>query len=333
MLDLNNFDEYSILTCNIMENFREQTLDLIISELKLSFKKENYFRSCLILLMFSDQEIIQNLDIQRFIDEGILEFLLNLYESEIFPFKYLIFQFLSRIKETLMSLVKVDELKIILRASVKYSKSHPACLMLIIEIIEFISNENEHFHDIDFTHLFELNLENYDPFFFHNASVLIQNQQGVDPNFIKKTIEKSLNLLSSNHEVDFRYKNEIEKILIFMKNEYKPFMSETIKICAIRLNECLNEPEKQMPHYLAVLKYLVQYFRDECELYISKYKLVDLVIQIMKKFRRDDSFEKEIRRNSIRFLVVISSYKSESLKKQLDKILSQKILLYGVETM
>jgi hypothetical protein len=291
-----------------MNTFPEKSLELIVSEVKKAFLSEEYQRGC-VFLNHSREFVQENLlvAVQEYIKEGFINQLLNLF-NEVKKFngnemnlKNLVLEIFTTISSEMMEMGMVDEVELIFKEYMKFIRSNPISnairsLNNFIYFINKVSNskfkQKPNFSEDDFGELIEFLLKNYNRWFFLQSSLLLENNAGVHKELTGRLIDKLIGILASvESESMMSPFFHFADIVKFMKLDFKPWMSETIKLTMVRITDVCHVPESgwiedDLEAFL-LLKSLIAVFREDCEIYISKYKIVSLMINFMTQRNGD----------------------------------------------
>jgi hypothetical protein len=229
---------------------------------------------------------------EEYVKEGIVESLLHFCESDDLDLKELSLKTIIEFTAQLKELEMFAEMTKILKEFMNFIRLAPFELVrseyfcIFFNTIMFFRFTDVDFGVLDFEKLFELNI-NDSSLKIEYASVLIIFQIGVDQELIKKLIDKLIRILNSDQVKKmlspFLY---FEEIVEFMKLDFKPWMPETIKLAVIGITDFLIWPENHWTvdnewEIFTLLKTLIAVFREDCEIYVSKYKIVSLMINFM----------------------------------------------------
>jgi hypothetical protein len=289
-------DDILKLISKIMHYFPKYSMDYIVSTVKKFFSTESYYCSCVILHQAINYYSVSFELVSRLSEEGIIDQLLKIFEMGDFLSTNLIFEFFSVICICLAELKREDVIKIVLNENLKYirmndrniyTKSIYSLISTIVRL--FDDNQNVDLSPIDFEELFELILQNEDSFFLYYSGILIethQNLKQMDKNLIKRVVNRSIEILKSNQVSEMKNPySSFETFVKFLKYDFRPWMVESIKICVVKLQDLLSEPEEtdeiDEMEVFTILKTLIALFREDCEIYISKYKIVPMMIQFL----------------------------------------------------
>jgi hypothetical protein len=290
-------DDYSTLIRKIMKSFPKSSIDFIVTSVKESFLAEKYLDGCIILHLTNNFESESLEAVSRFVEEGIIDQLLKIFENENINITYILFEFFSVICIFLIELKREQVVQIVLNKFMKvirminYPNFSSNSMFNIIFTITKLSNFNQKvdLSQLDFRELLEFVLNNEDSSFLLFTSSLIncnQNPDQIDKNLIKRVVDRSIEIINSDQVGRLPNPYSHFKIFVkFLKYDFRPWMVESIKICFEKLQDLLVEPdESDNTHDLdvfTILKMLIALFREDCEIYISKYKIVPLMIQFV----------------------------------------------------
>jgi hypothetical protein len=314
-----------------MNSYPEKSLELIVSEVKKAFELNNIERGSIFLnrsLRFGE-----NLKdaVKEYQKEGILNHLFNLFKLEdIVREKYIALQIFSSISSGLMELNMLEELKNILKEFMNFIRSNPyffecGALNLLCFTISNISNSKNKLDlsDIDFEELFEILMGDTNRYYFENAYILLTYQTGVNKELIHKVIDALIEILDSHWANSMKYPlMYFTKIVKLMKLDFKPWMPEIIKFSVERITELLDKPNPEVDEIevFNLLSNMIAVFRDDCEIYISKFKFVPLLLRFLTP--NHEGVNQIIdKKYSIRILIYLSFYKSKSLEGKIDIII------------
>jgi hypothetical protein len=288
--------DYTELIDLIVKNFPETSMELIISQTKKSFCDHQYLRGSIILRLtnhFKTKNHFKEKIFERLIDEGIFEILLNSLRFESTHLIFIILQIYSIFSCELMESNMMDELKIIVKEFMKFFRTSPIYFKkkILYFLAIFIKKTSKgrkilDLSEIDFNELIEFMIENVDASFFHFSATFIRFGK-IDSNLVK-FLDKSLEILNNEGgqwKIFFNSPNSFfSEIVRHLKFNFKPWINETIKLCLKGLNEILEDPEECNLEVFTLLASVISTFQGECEIYISKYKIVRLMVQFLCRF-------------------------------------------------
>jgi hypothetical protein len=280
--------DYEEIMKIVIRHHHERSLDLIISEVKKYFSSDQIMRGCLIVLNTYDFfKWYAESVVKRFFENGIIESLMKILNSEFtdLRLKLTILKIFSMLSKEIMKLNLLNELNCILKESMKILNSwtekdetttHISFTHYFIEIISNL-NSNVDISEINFEKLFNL-LLNFGAGFLRSLCLLIHFRKGVDQILIHKVMDKAFKFFEISCDAP-----HFEKIIKSLKFEFKPWLGETFKLCINKMNENTDfDDESDYSEFFTMLNTLIEIFKKDCEVYISKYKLVDLMINYLK---------------------------------------------------
>jgi hypothetical protein len=235
---------------------------------------------------------------EEYVKEGIVESLLHFCESDDLDLKELSLKTIIEFTPQLKELEMFAEMTKILKEFMNFIRLAPFELVrseyfcIFFTTLKLFRFTDVDFGVLDFEKLFELNINDSSPEIEY-ANVLIECQIGVDQELIKKLIDKLIGILNSDQmkEMSSPYLH-FEEIVKFMKLDFKPWMPETIKLAVIRITDFLIWPEDYWTvdeelKIFTLLNTFIAVFWEDCEIYISKYKIVSLMINFMTQRNED----------------------------------------------
>jgi hypothetical protein len=319
----------------IYEKYPKSTKKLIISEVTKAFEKENFLSGCIIINAYYFKDLLE-----EYVENGTIDFLFQLLELESVQLNYNIFNFFVDAADELLSFK--GEFKFFLANLIKFIQKCPKKFtMEFIEMLTRImrdinpSDEFFDFDELDIEFILEAILENEDNSFFSNSSILIRNQKQLDlSECIVRVIDKFLEKLNSFSNIspfsDDIF-SDLNHIISTMKYNFRAWIHKTFKQCVVQLRKEFKY------HCLEIMKNLIVIFGEECEVYISKYKVIDLLAEILRQFKDNQGEPKDYSsptissrttfHKSIEILLYMSDYQSKSLEISLNKIFDLKLFL------
>jgi hypothetical protein len=272
----------------LVKNFHQTSVGLIIFEVKKLIKSKNESMVCNIL----DNSIeIQEFTAEYFkllVDEGIIDYLLSLFELKSNELNSMILCIFSKSMPNFVHFEMVDVINLFLKEFSKFFKKNPLNqkIYLMMFGIYNLSAHKENFVskklEVDFKLInvkdllkFILNFPN--PTFHMFANMLIGFQKDFKSDILKRVIDEVLNSINMNPNNYFH----VEWIVKKLKYDFKPWLGETMKICVKRLEDLLEDDlvDFELVDFdvFHLLNTLIEYFGEECELYISKYNIIEVL--------------------------------------------------------
>jgi uncharacterized Tic20 family protein len=301
------------------EFFAEKVMDCLISKKELT--------GCIILNCFLNQQNLHShLLREEFIsntEKGIIDYLLKMMklvsnQNQLFPICCIIFK-------DLLSLGREDEMNLVLNEIIESLKNEDSNLnsddsniltfMNTLNLITEIDSEIR----LDLKHFLEFIINRHENYLFHFASVLVFYNSFNDD--LPILIEKLMEIISSDKVEDM---NEpfsfFENIVRMIKKDFSPWVSKAFKSSVTYLNN--HSISYSMMSVISFLNALVETFGEECEIYITKYNLIPLIIQIIHIYSKS-SFDLSLLSIPFRFLTDLSFFKMKSLITHVPSILKE----------
>jgi hypothetical protein len=307
---------------------------LIVQKIKKCIISKQELHACVYLnsfiqmhLDFSKKEFIS------YTKNGFVDYLLKMITLDAF-FDFL-FQISCCICRFFQELEMKNEMNLVLKHLIESLKEEDSVhqenskINEVLETLDQISELDQHVIDIDFKIFLELILEKHENYIFEYASFLVSNRNVHEEclDLIPIAFEKMFEILSTDDEIEmisnpFLY---LEDILEMIQFDFLPWISKAIKSCA---NRIMNSTSEEIDSVFKFLIRLIELFGDECEIYISKYKVVPLTIQIINF--NTDSIENGFQ---TRFLVAMSFHRFKLLEMYIPSILKESNKLLNIDRM
>jgi hypothetical protein len=306
---------------------------LIVQKIKECIISKQELHACIYLNSF----IQMHLDLSKkafisYTKNGFVDYLLKMIKLDAF-FDFL-FQISCCICRCFQELEMKNEMNLVLKHLIEsleeedsdqeYSKINE-----VLETLGQISELDQHVIDIDFKYFLELIVEKHENYIFEYASFLVSNRNVHEEclDLIPIAFEKMFETLSTDDEIEkitypFLYLADILEMIQF---DFHPWISKAIKSCVNRIMNCTSE---EIDSVFKFLLRLIELFGDECEIYISKYKVVPLTIQII-------NFDADSIENGFqtKFLVAMSFYRFKLLEMYIPSILKESNRLLNIDRM
>jgi hypothetical protein len=270
----------------IIENYELNSLPLIVSQVQEAFSSSQNKKGCIVVLITFHFNRYSETAVKRYFDEGIIECLLDILKSDSteINLKLYIFYIFSKFTKELTKLNLVNVVNCVLKQSMKIMNENPSKTRVINQtmshiayILEGVNPNNVNLSEKDFEKLFNiafLNINMGD--YLHCISTFLNFCYRVDKRIMDKAI---INLDHSGYFLRF------EKIVKSLKFDFKPWLGETIKICIREISEefeLLEDLESNDLEFFHLFITLIILFGERCEMYISKYNVVDLMITFLE---------------------------------------------------
>jgi hypothetical protein len=320
----------------LVKNFHQTSVGLIIFEVKKLIKSKNESMVCNIL---NDSIEIQEFTTEYFkllVDEGIIDYLLSLFELKSNELNTMILCIISKSMPNFVHFEMVDVINLFLKEFSEFFKKNPSNqkIYLMMFGIYNLSPQKENLVSkklevdsklINVEDLLEFILKYPNPTFHMFANMLIGFQKDFKSDILKRVIDEVLDSINLNPNINcyFYVKWIVEKL----KYDFKPWLGKTMKICANRLEDLLLEDDLELSESIDfdvfhLLNTLIDNFGEECELYISKYKIIEVLDKCMfldPDVKLFDLFYKDFIKQkkcefSISTLLLLGYYKSKSLE-------------------
>jgi hypothetical protein len=201
---------------------------------------------------------------------------------------------------------------------------------IIFECLTIISDLNAKI-EINFKEFLEFILDRHEYYLFHYARLLVIYRfahEELIP-IVFEIIFEILSVEDMLEEINEPYQN-LAAILEMIRYDFRPYIAKTIKLSVIYIRKIKNE---EVNGVFMFLHKLVKVFGEECEIYISKYNLVPMTIEVMSaNYARNKIFLEELN-FSIRFLVIISFNRFKLLENFIPSILKESNKLQSMDRM
>jgi hypothetical protein len=280
-----NLDNSKLIR-SIVEHYPKTSHEWMISQAKNNLKSMKYLEFCKILSHFLHFQIEVE-EFQNYIDQGIFQSLLDLFKLNTLELNIEILKIASNVSNLLKELGMIDVLNLIFCEFMKIVRnSNSNATYSVINSFLLTLKRTSHLvplnlEEINFTEWFEFILSNQNDSFLNYASRLLQFQRNVDQKLIDQVISKSFVILNSGTDSDSF--SHFEEIMMFMKYEFRPWLTEMFKAIVKKLGKInKNSISKNGVKLFSLLRTLIELFNEECEIYISRYKIIDLLIPLMK---------------------------------------------------
>jgi hypothetical protein len=272
----------------LVKKFHQTSIGLIISEVKKLIKFKNESMVCNIL----DNSIeIQEFTAEYFkllVDEGIIDYLSSLFELKSNELNAMIMCIFSKSMPKFVHFEMVDVINLFLKEFSEFLKKNPSNQKIYFMMfgIYNLSSQKENlvskklevdFKLINVKDLLEFILKYPNPTFHMFANMLIGFQKDFESDILKRVVDEVLDSINMNPNNYFY----VEWIVKKLKYDFKPWLGETIKICVNRLENLLEDDliDFELVDFdvFHLLNTLIEYFGEECELYISKYNIIEVL--------------------------------------------------------
>jgi hypothetical protein len=278
---------------NLIIKTYQSSFDLLISEVKTLISDEYELMVCNLLYSIELQDFSLK-QVKILFDEGIIDYLLSLFKIESNELNSLILIILSKLISQLVHFRKFDlinlflkEFMIFFRINYDSQEGSEDIYSIMHGLFELASEKLKldskkklkiDFHLVNVEQLLEFILKYPNSSFHYVAFFLFIFQNNFESDILKRVIDKSIETINFYPEVNCI--SFVEKIVIFLKNKFRPWLHETIRVCAIHLGE-----ETKLEQFFGLLRTLIEIFGEDCELYLSKYKVIGLLEKHMFSVR------------------------------------------------
>jgi hypothetical protein len=285
------FGYYYDLIESLIHFYPKRSLELIISEVKEAILSKDYERGCIILKKSREFRKYSLIALEEYVKEGIIDFLFNMFAIE--DLRDITFEIFAFLAKDLKKLEMFEELKTILKEFMKSIRLSPSLVPMkflgvtLIEITE--TKPFMELSDIDFNEIFNFISKSDDSLLFQVSSQFLQLPIEFNRQLLDIVFDQLFVILNSDQLWNMHYPFLFfENIINSMKLEFKPWMPQTIKLVVLRINELLNVDSDINDDELrafTILNTLITLFKEDCEIYVSKYKVVEsMLIFIDQKF-------------------------------------------------
>jgi hypothetical protein len=280
-----NLDNSKLIR-SIVEHYPKTSHEWMISQAKNNLKSMKYFEFCKIL-SHSLHFQIEVEEFQNYVDQGIFQSLLGLFKLNALELNILVLEIASNVSNLLKEMGMIDVLNLIFCEFMKIvrNSNSNATYSVINSFLLTLKRTSQgvplNLEEINFTEWFEFILSNQNNSFLNYASRLLQFQRNVDQKLIDQVISKSFVILNSGTDSDSF--SHFEEIMMFMKYEFRPWLTEMFKAIVKKLGKInKNSISKNDVKLFSLLRILIGFFKEECEIYISRYRIIDLLILFLK---------------------------------------------------
>jgi hypothetical protein len=308
--------------------------DLVFQKLKDSIISKQELHACVILNAFFQMD--STLSKEEFIshtEKGFVDYLLKMIKLDPIPS---LIQISCDICLFLFEFGKTKEMNLILQEMIDSLKEEDpnidedSNINIIFEYLTIISDLNAKI-EINFKEFLEFILDRHEYYLFHYTRLLVIYRFAHEE-LIPIVFEILLEILSVEDmlgEINEPYQN-LAAILGMIRYDFRPYIAKTIKLSVIYIKKIKNE---EVNGVFMFLHKLVEVFGEECEIYISKYNLVPMTIEIMSaNYARNRIFQEELA-FPIRFLVIISFNRFKLFENFIPSILKESNKLQSMDRM
>jgi hypothetical protein len=303
-------------------------VELIFQKLKDCMISKQELHACVILNSLT--EMHSNLSKEEFVEytrNGFVDYILKVIKLDSLKSLRLIFIFGS-ICFFLPELGMTKEMNLILQEMIDSLKEEDPNIdefeSNINQIFDFIAQISELNYkiEINFKDFLEFILERHEHHFFNFAKLLVF-YRFVDEEckeLFPKVFKKMFEILSDDvkvKEMNNLYQN-LGDIVELMQFDFYPYISQTIKSSVFHIRNNTNGTSSGA--FLFLIR-LVEVFGEETEIFISKYNLVPLTIQIMSKINMGNNLFKDEIYYPTRFLLSMGFYRFKLLEMHILSIL------------